>query len=298
MKIIPVLVVVILFLGIAGCATLSGQSGGASRTITDDTGAVVEIPDKVERIVSLAPSETEICCAAGGCDMLVGKTDYCNNPPGVAGVATVGGPRTFAVEKVIELAPDLVLATTLSDSIRIQQMRSAGLKVVVFRLETIQDIYRNIGQVGMLLNNPGPAEQLVSEMKARQTEIENAAKSGEKVKVLYVLWDEPLYVAGNHTFQHDLIIRAGGENIMADTEGYVTISEEAVVNRAPQVIIVSREHTAGLSRITDRLLSRPALAGVPAVKNKRIYEMEPDLANRPGPRVISALEMFSQCITG
>ena len=83
---------------------------------------------------------------------------------------------------------------------------------------------------------------------------------------------------------------------MSDVECYATVSEEAVVDLAQQVIIASREHTSGLARISDRLLSRPALAEVPAIKENRICEMEPDLVNRPGPRVISALEMFSRCI--
>jgi len=295
MKLIPVLSCVFLLLIMAGCSTIDDRSLGTI-TFTDDCGTTMEIAAHLERVVSLAPSETEIFCAVGGCPLLVGRTDYCTYPAEAAGVETVGGPRTFSVEKVIGLYPDLVLATTVTDSIRIQEMRAAGLSVVVFRLETIEDIYRNIEVMGTLLGTSGDAERLVADLSARQAEIENASKGGEAVRVLYVLWDEPLYVAGNNTFQNDLIVRAGGVNIMSDVEGYATVSEEAVVNRAPQVIIASREHTSGLSRISDRLLSRPALAEVPAIKENCICEMDPDLVNRPGPRVITALEMFSRCI--
>ncbi len=293
MKFSPLIASTLLLVILAGC---TAPSGLPEHTFTDDTGITMTIPDRVERVVSLAPSETELCCAAGGCDRLVGRTDYCTNPPGIERVETVGGPRTFSVEKVIELAPDLVLATTVSDPVRIQELRSAGLTVVVFRLETLDDIYRNIESLGLLLGTPEAAGELVESLEARQAEIERRSQGGDRVKVLYVLWDEPLYVAGNGTFQHDLITRAGGENIMADSEGYITISDEAVVNRAPEVIIISREHTAGLARIADRLLSRPSLADVPAVKNNHICEMEADLVNRPGPRVVDALEMFSRCI--
>jgi iron complex transport system substrate-binding protein len=295
MKLIPVLSCAILLLIMAGCTTIEDQSDSTLR-FTDDCGTSMEIPAHVERVVSLAPSETEICCAVGGCPLLVGRTDYCTYPAEASGVETVGGPRTFSVERVIELDPDLVLATTVTDSIRVQEMRAAGLTVVVFRLETLEDIYRNMKVMGTLLGTEDDARRLVANLSARQAEIEEESHSAEPVRVLYVLWDEPLYVAGNNTFQNDLIVRAGGINIMADAEGYATVSEEAVVNRAPQVIIASREHTAGLSRISDRLLSRPALAEVPAIKENRICEMDPDLVNRPGPRVINALEMFSQCI--
>ena len=295
MKLIPVLSCAVLLVIIAGCSTIDDSSGGTVR-FADDCGTSMEIPAHVERVVSLAPSETEICCAVGGCPLLVGRTDYCTFPAEASGVETVGGPRTFSVEKVIGLDPDLVLATTVTDSIRVQEMRAAGLVVVVFRLETIEDIYRNIEVMGTLLGTQEDARRLVANLSARQAGIEGESHSEEPVRVLYVLWDEPLYVAGNNTFQNDLIVRAGGINIMADAEGYATVSEEAVVNRAPQVIIASREHTAGLSRIEDRLVSRPALAEVPAIKENRICEMDPDLVNRPGPRVINALEMFSQCI--
>ncbi len=294
MKIVPLLACTLLLVILAGC---SSPTGVPERTFTDDTGITLTIPDRVERVVSLAPSETELCCAAGGCSLLVGRTDYCTNPPGIERVETVGGPRTFSVEKVIELDPDLILATTVSDPVRIQELRSAGLTVVVFRLGTLDDIYRNIESLGILLSVPDTAGELVGTLAARQEEIEQRSQGYDRVKVLYVLYDEPLYVAGNSTFQNDLITRAGGENIMADSEGYVTISDEAVVNRAPEVIIISREHTAGSTRIADRLLSRPSLADVPAVKYHRICEMEADLVNRPGPRVIEAMEMFSRCIS-
>jgi iron complex transport system substrate-binding protein len=136
----------------------------------------------------------------------------------------------------------------------------------------------------------------VSTLKTRQDEIQSRPGGSGPVKVLYILWDEPLRVAANHTFQDDLITLAGGVNIVGDADGYATISEETVVSRAPDVIIVSREHTAGLVRITDRLLSKQTLAEVPAIKNHRVCEMDADLVNRPGPRVIEALEMFSLCI--
>ncbi|HOP68012.1 MAG TPA: helical backbone metal receptor [Methanoregulaceae archaeon] len=295
MKSVPVLICASLLLIMAGCTTI-GEHPAGTVTFTDDCGTTMEIAAHIERVVSLAPSETEICCAVGGCPLLVGRTDYCTYPAEAAAVETVGGPRTFSVEKVIGLEPDLVLATTVTDSIRVQEIRAAGLQVVVFRLETIEDIYRNMKVLGTLLGTSDDALLLVRDLSAREAEIESASRGGEPVRVLYVLWDEPLYVAGNNTFQNDLIVRAGGVNIMSDVEGYATVSEESVVNRAPQVIIASREHTSGLARISDRLLSRPALAEVPAIKENRICEMEPDLVNRPGPRVISALEMFSRCI--
>ena len=286
----------LLLIACTGCIVPGQPPEQDMRSFTDAAGEDYRVPDHVERVVSLAPSETELLCAAGGCGLLIGRTDYCTYPEGIEGVETVGGPRSFSVEKAIGLSPDLVLATTVSDPIRVQELRSAELTVVTFKLETVDDIYENIESLGILLGSPGTAGELVRNLKARQEEITQRSRGDRETKVLYILWDEPLRVAGNHTFQHDLITLAGGTNIMGDTKGYATISEETVVNRAPDIIILSREHTAGLARIRDRLLSKPSLSEVPAVKNQKIYEMDADLANRPGPRVIEALEMFSRCI--
>ncbi len=171
-----------------------------------------------------------------------------------------------------------------------------GIPVLIFRVESLEDVHRNINTVGAVLGCPDAAQTLVGRMQEREAAVSSAQTPAEPVKVLYVLYDDPLYVAGNNTLQDDLIRRAGGVNIMADAEGYVVASDEAVVTRMPDVIIASTSHTAGLAPIKDSLLTKSVFKEIPAFRNDRIVTIDADLANRPGPRMIDTLEFFAACI--
>ncbi len=290
-----IFVIVALLLGTAGCLQAS-EGPGNTLTVTDDTGVQAVLSPPIERVVSLAPSETEVVCALGMNALLVGRTDYCNYPPELGDVPSVGGPKTLNVEKIIELQPDLVLATTVTDTTKIEGVRALGIPVLIFRLESMEDIHRNIDTVGAVLGCPDTAAALVGNMQEREANVSAANTVAEPIKVLYVLFDDPLYVAGNNTLQDELIRRSGGVNIMADAEGYVVVSDEAVVTRAPDLILASTSHTAGSAPIKDRLLAKSIFAEIPAFKNDRIVTIEADLANRPGPRMIDTLEIFAACI--
>ncbi len=297
----------------AGCTDPNAAAAGDENIFIDDTGTAVTVPADVSRIISLAPSETEIVASVGALDRLVGRTDYCNYPPGIEGVASIGGPQTMSVEKVVELQPDLILATTISDKIRVEELRTMGFAVLVFRLECLEDIYRNIGVVGSVTlrssvteptqsadvtNSGSTADELISQLRAREKAVSGAAHASEAVPVLYVLWDDPLYVAANNTLQHELIVKSGGWNIMEDASGYVIASDEAVINRAPEIILASTSHTPGSAPIGDRLMEKSIFADLPAIKNGRIYTIDGDIINRPGPRMLDALEWVSSCING
>ncbi|WP_301663526.1 ABC transporter substrate-binding protein [Methanoculleus frigidifontis] len=288
-------VTLVLLLTTAGCLQATDDAA-ATLAVTDDTGVQAVLSTPVARVVSLAPSETEVVCALGMDALLVGKTDYCNYPPKIEGAQSVGGPKTLNVEKIIGLQPDLVLATTVTDTTKIEGIRAMGIPVLIFRLESLEDIHRNIETVGTVLDCPDAAAALVGRMQEREANVSAARHPAEPAAVLYVLWDDPLYVAGNNTLQDDLIRRAGGVNIMADAEGYVVASDEAVLTRAPDVIIASTSHTAGTAPIKDRLLARSVFADVPAFRNGHIVTIDADLANRPGPRMVDTLELFAACI--
>lgn len=285
----------ILTLCVAGCTDLqkNPMADGAGLENPDAPG---QTPASVARLVTLAPGETEIVCALGMGDLLVGRSDYCNYPPSVTDIPSVGGPKTVSIERVIRLEPDLVFATTITDAATAEGLRAAGLEVRVFRLETLEDVYRNIEDVGELLGCPGNASSLIEGLRERETAVQAATYGREPPRAMYVLWDDPLYVAGSDTLQDDLIKRAGGINVFEDAEGYIVVSDEAVVNRGPEVIIICEAHTAGTGDIRERLLGKQTLSDVPALRTMRIYTVDADTVNRPGPRLIDALEAFSACL--
>ncbi|MGC9434916.1 MAG: ABC transporter substrate-binding protein [Methanomicrobiales archaeon] len=281
---IPLIFILIALAGAAGCTS---------------TGAVADPsadPRETPSVVSLAPSETEIVYAVGG--TLIGRTDYCDYPPRAAAVPTVGGPKTLSVETIARLDPDLILATTVTDTMVVEQLGTLGYDVRVYDLQTLEDIYQNTWDVGTLLHRSDDAETLVADLERRQEAVFSSVSTDERVPTLFVVWGDPLYVAGNRTLHHQLITLAGGRNIFADQEGYFIASEEAVVERAPEVIITATSHTGGTASIVDALRARTAISSIPAIENDRIYTIPADLLNRPGPRVIDGLEQIAVCLAG
>jgi len=281
---IPLIFILVALAIAAGC-TDTGAAAGPSADI-----------EKTPSVISLAPSETEIVYAVGG--TLIGRTEYCDYPPRALSVPTVGGPKTLSVETIARLDPDLILATTVTDTMVVEQLRTLGYDVRVYDLQTLDDIYQNIREVGALLHRSDDARALIGDLTRRQEAISSSVSPGPRVPTLFVIWGDPLYVAGNQTLHHQLITLAGGENIFADREGYFIASEEAVVQRAPEVIITSTSHTAGTASIVEALRAKTAISSIPAIENDRIYTIPADLINRPGPRVIDGLEQMTLCMAG
>jgi len=263
--------------------------------VTDTPGAT-GVP---ARVISLAPSETEIFYAINTPDSgisLVGRTDYDDYPPEALSVPSVGGPKTLSVESIVSKDPDLIIGTTLAQKTVTDNLASLGYPVHIFTLETFDDVYSNIESLGELLGLEDSANALVEKLKAREAEIINSPKKTPAPKTWYVVAVQPLYAAGNNTLQGEMIEKAGGINVFADMDGYFAASEEAIIERAPEVIIVPTGHGSKTVNFTEQILSIPEFRDLPAIKNGRVYTVDNDIASRPGPRMIDGLELFYQCI--
>lgn len=176
----------------------------------------------IERIVSLAPSNTEILFALGLGDKVVGVTSYCNYPSDTIKKAKIGGYSTVDIEKVVSLKPDLVLAAYGNGEETVERLKKLGLNVVVVSSKpekSIEDTLDEIRYVGKITGRDKDAESLCEEMKKRIKEITDKTENVDKVRVAHICWHEPLYVAGSETLQSDLIEKAGGENVFSDVEG-------------------------------------------------------------------------------
>ena len=251
------------------------------------------------RVISLAPSETEIFYAINTPDSgisLVGRTDYDDYPPEALSVPSVGGPQTLSVESIVSKDPDLIVGTTLAQKIVVDNLISLGYDVETYDLETIEDVYLNIESLGEILGLEESANALIDDMKSRETEIENAPKETPAPKTWYVVAVDPLYAAGNNTLQGEMIEKAGGVNVFSDMDGYFVATYEAVIEREPEVIIVPSGHGSTTVNFTQQILSIPEFKNLPAIKNGRVYTVDDDTVSRPGPRIIDGLEQFYQCI--
>jgi len=269
-------------------------------TIVDDLGRTVTIERLPQRIVSLAPSNTEILFALGLEDKLVGTTDYCDYPEAAKAKPRVAGYLTPDMEKVISLEPDLVLAESIHKKMVLPALEKLGLTVVVMSAESIDTVIKDIALIGQINGKSRAASQLINNLTNRIEAVTAKTKdlsAAQRPRVLYVCWHDPIWTMGRKTFINDLIWKASGVNIFADDfEKSRVVSLEAVVAKNPQVIIVSGMGTSG-SLIYNSIIKETRLTGVDAVINKRVYMIsDANLIERPGPRIVDGLEEVAKFI--
>lgn len=282
-------------------AAAATNATGNGITIVDDTGTSVYIPAGVERIVSLAPSITELYFAMtdeNSTTKLVGRTSYDNYPEEALLVDSIGGMTTGAsIESIISKDPDLIMSTTMVDMNMINQLRANGYPVLVFEIDKLDDIFENIRVMGKVLNEEKNAESLITKINGEISEIEARPHETPLPKTMYAVAADPMYVTGGETYLDELITLAGGINCYGDMSGYGIVTTESIIERQPEVIIVIKgPMDAGLN-MREQILNNKELANVPAVKTGRIYTVDDDIVSRPGPRVGQALEILYSCIS-
>jgi len=261
-------------------------------TITDFANRTVTIGKEPQRIVSLAPSITETLFYIGAGDKLVGVTDYADFPPAVKNITRIGGYGKYAnLEKIAALKPDLILAD--SYAMPILESLEKIAPVVILDPKDINGIYRKIELLGEITNREEAARVVVADMKARISYVQSTVSNATPVRVFFILsYYNGYWTAGKGTFIDSLISLAGGENIFNDVSGWGVASEEQIVARNPEVIIISPN--AGIK--PEDLCSGP-LASVDAVKNGRVYVLsDENVVVRPGPRIVYGLEEIAELL--
>jgi len=248
-------------------------------------------PPGAERIVSLAPNLTEIVCAVGAADLLVGRSSACDYPPDiVARVPVAGDFGRPATERLLALRPTLVLAADLEDKSLPEGLRRAGIRFDVVNCRTLDDIPRAIREVGRLCGRGAEAEALAVRIERGIAERRAAADATARPVVYAELWHDPILTVGAGSFISEMIGLAGGRNL-GDTVAreYFEASPEWVLAAAPDIIL-----GLGMDGAADfeaRLRARPGFAALRAVRERRIVTgIPPDLLLRPGPRVLEATD--------
>jgi len=267
-------------------------------TVVDDAQRTVEISGVPERIISLAPSNTEILFALGLGDKAVGVTDFCDYPEEAQEIEKVGGVEPN-LEKIVDLEPDLVLYIGGTAQLeKTQTMEDLGLTVLVLAPSDIEGIFADIELVGKATGAEDEAEELVAQLRRRMKEVTTkVAISSYRPLIFYELdATDPTrpYTAGPGSFIDALIDMAGGFNLGA-TGGmqWAQFSTEEIIAQDPKIIILG---DANYGVTLESVEERPGWGVITAVKEGAIYPIDDTLVSRPGPRIVDGLEELARII--
>jgi iron complex transport system substrate-binding protein len=289
-----------------GCGRRNGgrDAGGGTYVVeeTDVLGTTLRLKAYPQRIVSTAPSNTEIVLQLGCRDRLVGISRYYGSPKLVKGITRVGGYYDPSIEAILALEPDLVLVARGISKEILDEMQRLGLPVFCLDTKDLDGLYRDIATIGRLLGIEERAAALVEQVRDGIAEI--AARTSpipaeERPRVFWLGQEEPLLTAGPGNMIHTLIELAGGRNVAADaSKPWPAYSLETLLVQDPQVIIADASGLAGAETTAEALLRRlradPTWSKISAVRDGRVYLVPTDLIGQPTPRVVEGLRLLAQ----
>jgi iron complex transport system substrate-binding protein len=265
----------------------AGAGGGFPVTIHDAAGRGVTIPAPPRRIVSLAPSVTEILFALDLDAEVVGVSDADDYPPDrVAHKPRIGGVVIDA-ERVVALQPDLVIGMPSLQRDQLARLGAAGLRVLAVDAASADETLAQIRLLGRATGRVRQAEAVA----ARLAQDLVVPHPGATRTVYIEVWSEPLVAAARGTLVDDLVARAGGVNIFGDLRGYPQVSAEAVVMRDPQAILLLHPQAGQLAR-------RPGWGSTQAARAHRVHALPASLVTRPGPRIGQGVARIVRALWG
>lgn len=263
---------------------------------TDSLGRRVSVDQAPERIVTLAPSLTEIVYFLGLGDRVVGVTEFSSYPPEAAERPKVGSYVNLNVEKIISLSPDLVIGTVDGNQAAVVNLlERAGVPVFIVNPRDIHQVIDTVVAVGDLCGVRDQAAIMAEELSERVDEIVSKTSGMEKPLVFLQVNLKPIMTVNKNTFLNDLIRLAGGVNMTRNEPmNYPRISLEEVIGKQPDVILVSSMNRGGGFEQAKRQWLRWTL--IPAVRNGRVHLVDSDLIDRPSPRIVEGLEIVARLL--
>lgn len=273
----------------------------AGVVVTDSEGKEFRLEQPAQRIISLAPSNTEILFALGAGAQVVAREDFSNYPPEAGSLPSVGGSMmNYNLEEITKQQPDLILASPLTPAEALTAMQAITPNIfVVPNPKDLEGLYTNLLNVGTLTGRSSEAEALVSDLRARAKAVaDKVATVTEKPVVFYELdATDPAkpWTAGPGTFIDLLITLAGGQNLGASLTGeYAQLSQEELLVKNPDIILLGDALYGGIT--PESVAARPGWDAIAAVKNGRVETFNDDLVSRPGPRMIDGLEALAKAL--
>ena len=279
---------------------LSGCSSQTDRMVTDREGTEVNIPTKIEKIISTAPSNTEVLMALGLGDKLVAIDKYSTD---IEGINTELPQIDFLnpdAETIIGLEPDIVIASghnkTGSAEDPFKAISEAGIPVVYIpSSDSIDGIYKDIEFIADVVNERSKGKEIVDDMKAQVEKIKAIGDTITDKKSVYFEISPAPYLSsfGKSTFLNEMIEIIGAKNIFENEEGWVSPTAEAIIDANPDVIITNAGY---MENPTEEIKSRDAWENINAIKNNEVYLVDQNASSRPSQNVIKALEQMAKAV--
>ena len=273
------------------------ESVRVTRELTDEIGRQVQIPQQVNRVVSLAPNVTEIIFALGDGNHLAGDTDFCDYPAEAVHKPHVGGPVNPNLEEIASLMPDLVIATkSINRRETVDALVQVGLPVYVTdEPHSVDEMIVSVEHIGSALSIEKSAAALAEGLRSRLAELDHRLARATPRRVLFVVWPHPLISVGRDTFIADALRRAGGRSIVETKAAWPHISLEEIVRLQPEVLVFASAHAGDTQHDIDALRTRPGWKDLTAIQQGHIVVVS-DAINRPAPRMVDAIERLARAL--
>jgi len=278
----------LLALAFAGAAPVC-----AAITAIDDTGAAVTLPSPASRVVSLAPHVTELLFAIGAGPRIVGTIDTSDFPDAAKSIPRIGDARALDLERIVALAPDLVVTWPWTAPAQVEALRARGMAVFTTKPPTIDGIAQDMERLGALTGNAEAAAREAAVFRAKLASLRERYRNASRVRVFYEIWDAPLYtIGGDHLITQAMAV-CGGENVFASlTLPAPAVDVEAVLAARPDAIIAGSDRGARPAWLDSWRRWRE----LPAVAHDRLYAVDADLLHRPGPRFVEGVAILCKAI--
>ena len=278
--------IVSLFLALLMAVSMT-TAMAESITVTDMFDREVTLTGPITRIVTLEPSDCEILCALGCEEALVGRGKYCDYPASVLELPAVASGANTNLEEILALKPQVVVMSDMAHTEeQVNLLVENGVQVIGTDADSIAEVYEAIRLLAGVMAKTAEGEAIIADMQATFDDI--AAKSEKTDKTIYfevmpLEWG--LWSAGTGTFMHELAELCGMQNAFADIEGWQSVSQEQVIERNPDYIVL----VTGMGEAApDEVKAREGWGSMDAIVNNAIYNADSYEMTRPAPRLKNA----------
>lgn len=274
----------------AGGAAVAAQS---ARAVVDDSGRRVALAHRATRIITLAPSATELVFAAGAGGAVVGVIKGSDYPPAATRLPVIGDVTALNLERIVALAPDLVVTWPWTTPGEVAWLRGHGVAVFEANPSRISGIADDIERIGVLAGTLTTAAHAANRFRDELTALGRAAPAGPPLAVFYQVSSSPIFTLGGSQLVSEAIARCGGRNVFASLPfAAAQVGVEAVLAAKPQVIIAGTDDAVRPPWLDD-WRRWPEL---PAVRDGNLFVVDANLLHRPGPRFVDGMASLCRAL--